>query len=55
MLEAGVNDLFDPAEFRAPEIAHFIEPPVDGIKALVDTLKPLIHTFKARVDTVEAG
>ncbi len=36
MLQAGVDDLFDPAEFRTPDIALLVETPVHGIKALSD-------------------
>ena len=53
MLQAGVDDLFDPAEFRTPDIPHLVETPVDGIKPLIDRCEARVDAFKFRVDICE--
>ncbi len=50
MLEPGIDDFFDTVKFGAPEVAHVVEAPVEGVEALIDCAEALVqascHAFE---------
>ncbi len=43
MLQAGVQNFFDPAKFCPPEIAHIVKALVDRIEAGVNSVELRVH------------
>lgn len=43
------DDFFDPVQFRAPEVAHFIEAAIYAVKATVHVAETLVYVCEAHV------
>jgi hypothetical protein len=53
MLQAGVEDFFDPVEFGAPKIAHVVEAFVDRVETPVDHFETPVDILETIVPAVE--